>query len=94
MEDLNVIEYRCEYCFKKVKDEKSLANHIEVCNVTLELSSNLMLICDYCGKKRENFSSSRAFLNHYRDHKGEEYPCGQCNKTFSTKQNLRYHKVK
>ena len=55
MEDLNVIEYRCEYCFKKVKDEKSLANHIEVCNVTLELSSNLMPICDYCGKKKRKF---------------------------------------
>ena len=53
-----------------------------------------MLICDYCGKKRENFSSSRVFLNHYRDHKGEEYNCGQCDKTFSTKQNLRYHNVK
>ena len=50
-----------------------------------------MEVCQYCGKREDEFCSSKAFKAHLKMHIPISAPCSQCPSKFDTKKKLSQH---
>ena len=48
-------------------------------------------LCSFCGIAKEALKKDGQFEEHFQEHLGDQYHCGQCNKTFTSNHKLVEH---
>ena len=74
-------EQRCGECYKVYPSIEQLTKHVR------QVHRNEQVECAVCGLQMKQ----RSLQKHLQNHKGENHPCLQCEKTFSCEQQLVAH---
>ena len=83
-------EEQMEVLFPDVPQDEE--EQLEVLIPGINMDSSVIIVCEFCGKSRSNFSSQLMFTEHVKKHQNPHENCDLCGKIIGTKHQVRRHK--